>query len=311
MAAAKKLPYAALTVLLLLSVVSGLYLILSEDRVSLPSISRDSKTANKIGVVDVQGEIYFPFSDTGFTPDRGANRVIRTLKKYRENDKIDAVIIRVNSPGGTIGAVQEIVSEVNRVKKSGKPVVASVADIGASGGYYVASQADKIIANEGSIVGSIGVIMASGDFSELLDNLGIKIETIKSGAHKDAGSFHRPLSAPEKEYLQAMVDDAFDQFVVAVSSGRNISIQKVREMSQGQIYTGNQAADMDLIDKLGGFSDAVNVAEELAEIEDAEIIREKHYDISSLLKIFAGGETMMDMLAEEKYSGISYLYSPR
>ncbi len=308
---ARKISHAAVILLLLLSLAAGIYLILSDKKLSDPSISRVKVSRERIGVVSVSGEIYFPFTDTGFTTRRGAERIISTLESYRTDDTIKAVIVRINSPGGSIGAVQEIVNEIERIRKAGKPVIASIADIGASGGYYVAAPADMIIANEGSIVGSIGVIMASGDFSRLMDKLGIKIEIIKSGEYKDTGSFHRPLTEPETEYLQEMVDDAFEQFINTVSLGRDMPYDEVKDMAQGQVYTGRRALELNLIDDIGGFSDAVKMAEELAGITDAAIVRERYYDIGSIIRIFSRHDIHPLFPSQDKYSGISYLYTPR
>ncbi len=308
--AGRRVSYAAVYILLLFSFIAGIFTILSETRVSTPLIAR--APASRIGVVRIYGEIYFPFSDTALGARSGPERIVNTLKRYREDDRIKAVILRINSPGGSIGAVQEIVKEINRVKEEGKPVVASVADLGASGGYYIASAADRIVANEGSIIGSIGVIMASGDFSQLLDNLGIKIETIKSGAHKDAGSFHRPLTGAEKAYLQDMVDDAFNQFIVSVSTGRRMPEEEVKKFARGQIYTGRQAKELNLIDLLGDFDTARETAEKLAGIEDSSLVREKrHYDLTSLIRLFGSRQGALSLPISEKYSGISYLYAPR
>ncbi len=305
----KKVSYAAVGILLLLSFAAGIYLILAE-RIDEPSVDF-RRTRNKIGVVSVSGEIYFPFADTGLVPRRGAERIIQTLEKYRKDPGIEAVILRINSPGGSIGAIQEITREIERIRQAGKPVVASIADVGASGGYYIAAPANAIVANQGSIVGSIGVIMASADFSRLLDKIGIEIETIKSGDYKDAGSFHRPLTGPEKEYLQAMVDDAFNQFVDVVAAGREMPVEEVREMAQGQIYTGRHALELDLIDELGDFTVAVSIAEELAGITDAAIVRERYYDIGSIFRLFGKQDTFPVLPSKDNYSGISYLYTPR
>ncbi len=308
---ARKISHAAVIFLLLVSLASGIYLIHSDRKLPGTSITRTRTHRERIGVVSVSGEIYFPFTDTGFTARRGAERIISTLENYRKDNTIKAVIIRINSPGGSIGAVQEIVNEIERVKAAGKPVVASIADLGASGGYYIAAPADMIIANEGSIVGSIGVIMASGDFSRLLDKLGIQIETIKSGEYKDTGSFHRPLTEPEKEYLQEMVDDAFEQFVNTVSLGRDMPYDEVLDMARGQVYTGRRALELNLIDDIGDFSDSIAIAEELAGITDASIVRERYYDIGSIIRLFSRHDSHLLLPSQDKYSGISYLYTPR
>ena len=306
---AKKVSYAAVLLLLLLSFIAGMYLVLA-GRIADPSIER-RRAPDRIGVVSVSGEIFFPLGDTGLVSRRGAERIINTLEEYRVDPTVKAVILRINSPGGSIGAIQEITREIKRIKEEGKPVVASIADLGASGGYYIAAPADSIVANKGSIVGSIGVIMASPDFSRLMDKIGLDIETIKSGEFKDAGSFHRPLTGPEREYLQEMVDDAFEQFVDVVASGRNIPVEDVMELARGQIYTGRHALKLNLVDEIGGFVEAVSIAEELAGISDAAILRERHYDIGTILRLLGKKNLFSFFPLKDSYSGISYLYTPR
>ena len=311
---ARRVLGAAIILLLLASIISSIYLAL-DSKISQNSTSLNFKNINlsakdTIGVVDINGQIYASGQDGGLVGSGSAlTSILENLQAFAEDDKIKAVIIRINSPGGTVGAVQEIVAEVENVKRTGKPVVASVADIAASGGYYIASACDKIVANPGSIVGSIGVILISADMSRLLDKIGISMEIVKSGPYKDAGSFHRPLSKEEKKFMNDLVLDAHEQFVSAVSRGRNIPTEEVQKFSEGQLFTGRMAADKKLVDVLGGMSIAKKVTEELAGIEDSVLVRKRLPGWKQILRVFNSGISLDGILAvKNRLTGIAYIY---
>lgn len=225
----------------------------------------------------------------------GTDAVIRQLQNAREDPDIAAVVLRINSPGGTAAASQEVYREAQRLKDAGKPLVASFADVAASGGYWVACAADRIVANPASITGSIGVIMEVTNLAELYEMLGIDSEVVKSGEHKDLGSSLRPLREDEREILQSMVDDIFQQFVKVVADGRGLTENQVRELADGRIFTGRQAFDLGLVDQLGDFFDAVDLAADLAELPAPP--RLKELGKRSPLEILFGGSGLDSLLS--------------
>lgn len=216
----------------------------------------------------------------------GTDSVIRQLRQAKEDPDVAAVVLRINSPGGTPAGSQEVYNEVLRVREAGKPVVVSFADMAASGGYLVACAADEIVANPSSITGSIGVIIEVTNLTELYDKLGIATDTVKSGVHKDMGSVTRPLGEDEREILQSMVDDIYEQFVQIVVQGRGLDEENVRELADGRIYTGRQALELGLVDRLGDMTDAVDAAGALAGIEGTP--RMKEFGFRSPFSLFFG-----------------------
>ncbi len=223
--------------------------ILSEDR----NVAIDF--GDKIAIIDVHGVI----SSSG--------NVVRQLKKYSDDSSIPAIVFHIDSPGGGVAASQEIYEEMNKARKKGKIIVASMGSLGASGGYYIACAADTIVANPGTITGSIGVIFEIPVIEELLKKLGIKFEVIKSGEMKDAGSFARALTPREREYLQQVIDDTYDQFVEVVTQERKLSRSQVMALADGRVYTGRQAQQLKLIDELGDLEDAIDLAAKMAGIK--------------------------------------------
>ncbi len=218
-----------------------------------------------------------------------SDRIVRQFKKYQKDASVKSVVFRINSPGGGIAASQEIYEHVKRVRDSGKPVVASMGSVAASGGYYVALGAQSIMANPGTTTGSIGVIAEIPNFSRLLDKLGISFTIIKSGKFKDTGSPYRNIRAEEYEYLQEWIDNGYEQFVDIVSKERKLSIEKVREVADGRVFTGEQALNLSLIDTLGTFDDAINLAAKLGGISgEPRILHER------LRKV-----TLFDIITEE------------
>ncbi|MFA5858922.1 MAG: signal peptide peptidase SppA [Elusimicrobiota bacterium] len=260
------------------SVILGLVVILKPGDKSSVNKVKDGKSAggvanaaqfsgnNGIGVVTINGTIQFDSRDMGFSPN-DSGRVLKKIEAFKNRSDIKAVVLRINSPGGTVGAVQEIYSAVQKLKKAGKKVVASTGDISASGGYYVACAADKIIANPGSMVGSIGVIMELGNVEGLLKKVGIKIDTIKSGKMKDIGNYSRQMTEDERKLLQEMIDSTYNQFLNAVSTGRGIEKDKLVNLADGRIFTGEQAKSVGLVDELGSGDDAIQIAAALAGIK--------------------------------------------
>jgi len=300
---------AVVIILLLFSVLSAVYIsIKSRTGERVPSFGAVSaKHQNLIGVVEIFGPIYAPYDQGGLFSGSLLTDVLDTLEEFRKDKNVKAVILRINSPGGTIGAVQEITREVNRVRESGKPVVASVIDIGASGGYYIAAACDKIIVNGGSLIGSIGVIFTSADMSKLLEKIGIDMQTVKSGPYKDVGSFYRSFKPEEKDFLGNVINDAYEQFVSVVSAGREIPVERVQELAKGQIYSGRDAVKLKLADTIGDFNAARSTAEELAGIKESKIIRRPYGTLRKLFKIFGYSGLQLDIL-KKQFTGFAYLY---
>ncbi len=225
----------------------------------------------KVAVIPLSG-IIAGTSQQGLLTTGGISPAIMRdyLKKAETDGTVVAVVLRIDSPGGSAAASQEIASEVRRFKEdTGKPVVISMGDVAASGGYYISVYADKIMANPGTITGSIGVITQFIHIEGLLEKLGLELETIKAGKHKDMGI--RPLTEEERQIMQDIADDLYEQFVVAVADGRNLSVTEVRGLATGQPYTGRQALDLGLVDELGGLDEALELAASLAGISAPEI----------------------------------------
>ncbi|MFP4085436.1 MAG: signal peptide peptidase SppA [Desulfobacteraceae bacterium] len=215
----------------------------------------------KIGIVTIDGAIL------------DSRAVTSQLVKFRKDKRIKAVVLRINSPGGSIGPTQEIYREVQKMLPH-KQVVASMGAVGASGGYYIASAAHKIVANPGTITGSIGVLMEFVRVEELLKKIGVDLEILKSGEFKDIGSPDRKLTDRDREILHRLIKDLQKQFVEAVAMGRNISVEKVDQMADGRVFSGARAKALGLVDELGNFQDTVELAKEMAGIQgEATLVR--------------------------------------
>ncbi len=190
--------------------------------------------------------------------------VVRELQEHQDNPSARAMVLRINSPGGVVGPTQEIYAAVKRFRKAGKPVVASLGSVAASGGYYVATAADQIYANPGSLTGSIGVVMQMTNVEGLLKKVGVEYVVVKSGRYKDIGNFARAMSPEERRILQALLDDVYNQFVDAVAQGRALDRQAVLGFADGRIVSGQQAKEIGMVDALGGLEDAIEAAAQLA-----------------------------------------------
>jgi protease-4 len=201
---------------------------------------------DKIAVVDLEGVILSP------------KQVVPQLKKYAEDDSIKAIILHINSPGGGVAASEEIYREVKRIRESKKKrIVASIETVGASGAYYVASASDKIYADKGSIVGSIGVIAQWVNYGDFLKWAKLKAITMKAGEFKDTGSPTREMTPAEQQYLQSLIDNMHTQFIEAVAEGRHAKVSDIRAIADGKVWTGEQAQSMKLIDQVADFEEAV------------------------------------------------------
>ena len=200
---------------------------------------------NRVALVEVEGLIV------------DADRVVRELDDYGEDPSIRAIVVRIQSPGGVVGPTQEIYDAILRIRTQGKPVVASMGSVAASGGYYLAAAATRIVANPGTLTGSIGVIMQLAEIEGLLKKVGVRYEVIKAGRFKDSASFARPMTPEERAVLQAVLDDMHDQFVTAIAEGRRLGKDRVRALADGRVYSGRMAKDLGLVDALGGLDEAV------------------------------------------------------
>jgi protease IV len=208
----------------------------------------------KVAVVDIEGIIV------------DSSAAVRELREHADNPAIKAVVLRVNSPGGVVAPTQEIFAAIQRARKAGKPVVATLGAVAASGGYYVAAAADRIYANPGTLTGSIGVVMQMANLEGLLKKVGVEYVVVKAGAYKDVGNIARTMSPEERKMLQALLDDVYSQFVDAVAEGRGLERTEVLSFAEGRIYSGQQALALKMVDELGGFEDAVEAAGKLGNI---------------------------------------------
>ena len=211
------------------------------------------QSGDKIAIVEITGVI------------TESSEVIEEIHQYLADDGVKAIILRVDSPGGGVGPSQEIYREVVKAKVK-KKIITSMGSVAASGGYYVACASDLIVANPGTITGSIGVIMEFSNFEELLKKIGVKGVVIKSGEHKDIGSPFREMTPEEKEIMQDTLDNVHQQFIRAVAKGRNLDLAKVIPIADGRIFTGEQAKQLGLVDKMGNLQDAIDEASKLVGI---------------------------------------------
>ncbi len=204
-----------------------------------------------------------------------SENVVEELHDYAEDGSVKAIVLRIDSPGGGVVASQEIYNAVKYARKEGKKVVVSMGSVAASGGYYIAVAADKIVANPGTLTGSIGVIMEFASVEKLLEKIGIKGMVVKAGQYKDMGSPFRDMTEPEKKLLQGVIDDVHAQFIDAVAEGRRIPVDDVKAIADGRIFTGRQALALKLVDRLGDLTDSIALAGTLAGIKGKPRIVEK------------------------------------
>jgi protease-4 len=198
-----------------------------------------------------------------------SEKMLKSLKEMEEDSSVKAVILRIDSPGGAVGPSQEIHDAILRVKKT-KPVVASFESVAASGGFYIAVAADRIVSNPGTLTGSIGVIMNMANLSELYKWAKVERYNIKSGKFKDVGTENRPMTEEEHKLMQNLIDNVYQQFLKAVADGRRLPIEKVQPYADGRVLSGEQAFELGLVDKLGGIDVAIDVVKELAHIDSKQ-----------------------------------------
>jgi protease-4 len=209
---------------------------------------------DKIAVVEIKGVI------------TESSSIIEEIRQYQEDDGVKAIVLRIDSPGGGVGASQEIYREISKVKMK-KKVVTSMGSVAASGGYYIACASDRIVANPGTITGSIGVLMEFTNIEELFKKIGIKGVVLKSGEHKDIGSPFREMTPEEKKIMQDVLDNVHQQFIEAVAKGRGLEREKVAQIADGRILTGEQAKQCGLVDEMGNLQDAIDMVAKMVGIE--------------------------------------------
>src|SRR5215468_8168343 len=232
---------------------------------------------DKIGVVDLEGVILDP-SD-----------VVDQLRKFADDDSIKAIIIHVNSPGGGVAASEEIYREVKRIRdEKKKRIVAAIETVGASGAYYVSSATNKIYADSGSIVGSIGVIAEWVNYGELLRWAKLKQEVLKVGEFKDTGDPRRELTPAERQYLQGLIDNMYSQFVHAVAEGRHTKVSDIKQIADGRVWTGEQALNMHLVDQIGDFRNAIEDTAKAVNISGEPVLVHPEKERKSLLDLLLG-----------------------
>lgn len=248
-----------------------------------------------IGIVELKGVIM------------ASEKVVEALAEFRNDEDIKAIVLRIDCPGGAVGASQEIFEEVRRTNTQ-KPVIASMASLGASGAYYAALGAEKIFANPGTLTGSIGVIIKFVNLEELFEKIGYKNQVIKSGKLKDIGSADRPMTAEERKLMQALIDNVHGQFIEAVATSRSLPVDDVRGLADGRLFTGQQAFENGLVDSLGSFSDAVRLAAELGGLDpdNARLVypQEEGFSLAGLLS--AEGDLSLLAIFRERLPLLSY-----
>ena len=224
--------------------------------------------------------------------------IVRELKAHRDNPTVKAVVLRVNSPGGVVAPTQELHDAVIRLRQAGKPVVASLGSVAASGGYYVAVACDQIYANPGTLTGSIGVIMQLANLEQLFKKVGVDYVVVKAGQFKDIGNVARAMTPDERRVMQALLDDVHGQFIGAVVAGRKLPREDVARFADGRVFSGVQAKDLHMVDALGGLEDAVLAAAKLAGIPTPpSVIRpRRRFSIIDLLRNQFGGTAVGALL---------------
>jgi protease-4 len=237
-------------------------------------------------------------------------KTVEELKTFADDPLVKAIVIRIDSPGGGVAASQEIYNAVKRVRTEyNKTVVASMGTVAASGGYYIAVATDRILANPGTLTGSIGVIMQMANFQELLEKIGVKSVVVKTGKFKDLGSPFRPMVEEERQLLESVMNDTLSQFIEAVAEGRSMDTAEVEQLADGRVFTGRQARSVLLIDEIGDLQDAIKLAGELGGIEGTPRVLEttKPFSFQELLEsTFLGG---IRSLAPSRFSSpLLYLW---
>ncbi|EAX46713.1 signal peptide peptidase SppA, 36K type [Thermosinus carboxydivorans Nor1] len=265
--------------------------------------TKGAAAQGKVAVIYIDGVIIGGRGQSALLAEYGGtDDIMRQLHEARDDAAVRAVVLRINSPGGSAPASQEVGEEVKKLRAAGKIVVTSMGDVAASGGYWIAALTDKIYANPATMTGSIGVYIPYANWEELYRKIGIRQEKIKSGPHKDILSPERSMTGEERAIIQAMVDDMYNQFVAVVAEGRKMDPARVRQLADGRIYTGNQAKELGLVDELGNLYDAIDGAARLAGIKGKPQVIEygKHSPWDYLLSLRA--PTLLEKVLQQPHN---------
>jgi len=275
-----------LLVLFVVAIVVSLVLVLFQKNIPI---------GERIALVRVEGPIL------------DSKDIIDELKTYVKDPSIKAIVLRIDSPGGAVAPSQEIYEEIRKAVVK-KKVVVSMGSVAASGGYYIAAPATRIVANPGTLTGSIGVIMEIPNVEGLMNKIGVKTEVIKSGRHKDIASVFRGIKKEEREILQGVLDNVHEQFIKAVAEGRKMLIEDVKKMADGRIFTGEQALKAGLVDEIGNLEDAIKSAARLTGIkgEPSVVSKEERFSLIHMLRNKMPKE-FSDMVPSVK---IKYMFAP-
>ncbi len=274
----RRLKIVGATVLVWLAV-AGLFVLVVGGARTGESSSGGSLFGPRVAIVELEGII------------TDVDDIVRELKSHRENPSVRAVVIRINSPGGVVGPTQELHDAILKTRQAGKPVVASLGSVAASGGYYTAVACDQIYANPGTLTGSIGVIMQLANVEQLMKKVGVEYVVVKAGAFKDVGNMGRAMTPEERRTLQALLDDVHAQFIGAVAAGRKLDREEVVRFADGRVFSGTQAKALKMVDALGGLEDAVLAAGKLAGLPSPPTVIQpkRHFSIIDLLRNQFGG----------------------
>jgi protease IV len=240
----------------------------------------------RVGLVEIVGDI------------ESSESVVDQLEHMRLDSSVRAVVLRLDSPGGGVAASQEIYEAVRKVRDEGKPVIASMGGVAASGAYYIACAADSIVSNPGTLTGSIGVIMSFPNTEELFKKVGVRFEVVKTGKFKDIGSLSRPMTPDEKALLQGVLSNVYQQFVNAISDGRDMEKSDILPYADGRIFSGDQARDLGFVDRLGDLNDAIQLAGTMAGIKGRPVVVRKERRRVSVLDLFQDKLRLVPGLAE-------------
>jgi protease-4 len=282
----KLIIYTAIVFILLFIIAGSFYVILGGEDFGI--------SKNRVEVIYVQGVLLAGSLPTGFGVAT-SEEIAKSLKDASEDSGVKAIVMRINSPGGSPAAAQEIVSAMKKIRK---PIVVSMGDVAASAAYYISAPADKIIANPDTLTGSIGVIWQFQNRSKFYDDEGTSFYIAKSGELKDMGRDWRGLSDEEKLYADQVISEVFSNFLREVAEGRNLSLSKVKDLADGRLYTGTRARELGLVDDFGSLDDAIDIAAALGGIEGKPAVT--YANKPSLSRLLFGGEKI------EQYTGYFY-----
>ena len=305
------------------SMISGIYLIINPGAGTERTIEETSDDKDKKGffanssikegaaVVKVRGVISESSESSAFSTAQNASSIARRIRTLADKKEVKALLLDINSPGGTVAAVQDIYNALNYFRAQKKPVVALMRDVAASGGFYIAMASDKIVAQPGTMTGSIGVILQTTNAQELLKKIGVDMSAVKSGQNKDMGAIYKELTPEQKLLLQEMIDETYQQFFEAVRQGRpNVNVNTLRVYADGRIFTGARAKTLGLIDGLGGEEKAKEYLSELTGIKDIKILNQKNRLMEDLIFPFsnlAESSAVLKQLAKPQTPALAYM----